>query len=132
MIGSSKSSRSSQTKIGRLNYTYPPGTILYVTGDLPSWTLPTYGQTVSRDAYPHLFNMIGYAYGGEGKLFTLPNSGYRAAIVTIRHAKRSLWANFRLVLAWILIGWAFKLVPVDDPDIRVYAKCFKRLAKGTT
>jgi|GEM_PF-4713301 len=55
----------------------PIGTIIsfstdYVEGTLVDW-LPCDGRSLSIEKYPTLFNQIGYAWGGEGDEFNLPN-----------------------------------------------------------
>ena len=53
----------------------PACTIIYSASLTPTasgWIVPG-GQTISTTTYPDLFSCLGYAYGGSGNNFVLPN-----------------------------------------------------------
>lgn len=53
----------------------PLGTVLMYAGvDLPGTFLECNGQSVTTAAYPDLFNVIGYTFGGAGANFNLPDT----------------------------------------------------------
>jgi microcystin-dependent protein len=59
----------------------PPGTInQYAGATVPAGYLFCQGQSLSTTTYGNLFNAIGYAYGGSGSSFTLPNLQNRVPV----------------------------------------------------
>lgn len=49
------------------------GIIMSPSSTIPPYTLRCNGQSLSTTDYPDLFSVIGYAYGGAGGAFNLPN-----------------------------------------------------------
>jgi hypothetical protein len=50
------------------------------TSTAPSGWLMCNGNGLDKRIYPALFKAIGYAHGGSGNTFNLPNIGYSAVI----------------------------------------------------
>lgn len=52
----------------------PVGTVMYYAANkTPTGWLVCNGATLDVDAYPQLFNVLGYTYGGSGNKFKLPD-----------------------------------------------------------
>ena len=59
----------------------PIGSITQFAGTLaPTDYMICDGSSLAKADYPDLFNVIGYAYGGEGSMFNLPNLQGRVAV----------------------------------------------------
>jgi len=57
----------------------PVGTLLSYHGTQPpSWLMRCEGQTLRRQDYPELYEVLKYSYGGTGDEFRLPD--YRETI----------------------------------------------------
>lgn len=60
--------------VAALTNIFPAGLVLPFAGlSIPSGWLLCYGQSLATSAYPRLFAAIGYAYGGAGASFSLPD-----------------------------------------------------------
>jgi hypothetical protein len=52
----------------------PIGTLLsYYGATPPSWAMYCEGQTLKREDYPELYEVLGHTYGGTGDEFNLPD-----------------------------------------------------------
>lgn len=59
----------------------PAGTIIsFAASSVPNGWLACDGSSVATAAYPTLFAVVGYSYGGSGASFTLPDLRNRIAI----------------------------------------------------
>lgn len=62
------------------NAIIPVGASVLYRGAVPTGFLLENGASVTKAKYPALFAVIGYAFGGAGANFTLPNSGANTGI----------------------------------------------------